>query len=344
MDKALLIDIGSTNIKWAICNKNAEIEKLESVNFPDKLPFPEPYYEVDTNRIIDSLKSIVDEESDCNSVYISTQMHGYILADKKYLPVTNYISWRDGRSKNLKVPFSIYKNSGTELKTNLPRVSVYAISKYQKGLYKYAQHFFTLGSFFAYNLVKKNDTHITDACPSGFYTVGGDPVSNFDFKIPIAHRKIKAIGKYKKMKVYVPVGDQQASVLSVDDVEDSYILNLGTAAQICCIEDNYISGDYESRPYFYGKTLCTVTGLIGGHAISKSTNDDIVELIVEDYMQAIDRLPKRKHIVVIGGVLNHHKELVYSVMIRLGLPYRFDMDGNALIGLSKIYKEMSNHE
>lgn len=341
MDKALLIDIGSTNIKWAKTNLDGFVYDIHKCPFPEKLLFPKPYFEVDINRIIDILKNIVDENSDCNELYVSVQMHGYLLTDRNHFPVTNYISWRDQRAKNLNLLDNLEKASGTSLKNNTPRVSVLAIKNFQKGIYRYSKHLFTLGSYLAYCLTNKIGIHITDACPTGYYSVITKKSIESEISLPKAYGNVKVLGKYNNIKVYLPVGDQQASIKALNHSESSYILNLGTACQICCIEDKYVEGNFETRPYFNQKFLCTKTELLGGLYINNYQRDDLEEKLYKNYKAALLDLPKRETLIATGGVLDFHLHLLERVLKRLAIPYRIDKS-NALDGLSKLAKENRN--
>ncbi|HEY8419879.1 MAG TPA: hypothetical protein VIL03_05530, partial [Clostridia bacterium] len=73
----LLIDIGSTNIKWAV-NQNDEIFEVFKTSFPPKKQLPAPFYEVELNKITDIISDIINSQQDINNIFISTQMHGYV--------------------------------------------------------------------------------------------------------------------------------------------------------------------------------------------------------------------------------------------------------------------------
>lgn len=340
LKNVLLIDIGSTNIKWTAQNCDGNVGEVRSTFFPEKSQLLSPYFEVNIDEIIDLLMGIIKQERDCEALFISTQMHGYILTDENYKPITNYISWRDKRAEQIHIPFTIDPESGTSLKYNLPKASLYSIKCLQPELFKRAQYFFTLGSYFVFILLGQNATHITDACPTGFYSAITGVPEECKLHLPISFSEITSLGQYQNMMVFTPIGDHQASITGAKPDMDSYILNLGTAAQLCCIEDHFISGEFESRPYFNGKTLCTVTGLFGGQKILEYTENDIEEQMFKSYQTAIEKLPKRKKIFVTGGVLKYHMPLIKKVLDKLGIPVIFDLDGNAIQGLSILTKEI----
>ena len=93
--KKLLIDIGSTSVKWAETSERDNIVKVRKIPFPPKLcGKPSPFYEVSREAIISGVKEIV-RASSARNVYISTQMHGWLLGDGCGNALTEYVSWRD---------------------------------------------------------------------------------------------------------------------------------------------------------------------------------------------------------------------------------------------------------
>ena len=127
--KRLYVDIGSTNIKSAV-SAGAECEGVERVAFPAPAVDGNSRFEVDVDKILERVHEIVDRAA-CEEVYISTQMHGYLLADAQRRPVTRYISWQDRRAQACGIQLKIAAPSGTAMKGNLPRAGVEAIRRTQ---------------------------------------------------------------------------------------------------------------------------------------------------------------------------------------------------------------------
>jgi len=320
--KNLYIDIGSTNIKW---KRNGVVHKT---------PFPAPtvdrdgLYEVDAEAIFSIVQGLIE---DGDRVFFSVQMHGYVLL-KEGVAVTNYISWRDERGAKLTPKFTVTKEYGVDVKPNLPRLSLQA----QTVAF---DTFCTLGSYLVYRLTGKNQTHITDAAPSGFYNVYERKRVETAFGLPAASYAVEAVGRYKNAEIYTPVGDQQAAILgAVGKDFCGYVLNLGTAAQFCEISDSFVRGDFESRPYFDGKTLCTVTRLVGGGVIAKHTDEEIFQRLVEEYGAALKKLPVCARLVATGGLVNHRKALLVRVLDALGVQYFMNEDCDVLTGLEILSK------
>jgi len=324
---SLLIDIGSSNIKY----KNTTLNTIDIVPFPSALRDLYPYYEVDPTKIFNIIKSIIDNSNE-KKVYFSTQMHGYVLLNKE-IEVTPYISWRDERSKGHTPSFNITKEYGVNLKPNLPRNSIELIDKD-------FDEFLTLGSYIVYKLTGNNITHITDLSPSGFLNVKTKTLDKVPFKLPEFVSEVTIVGKYKDISIYSPLGDQQCSILGAtyDLNFNGYILNLGTASQICEISDSMLLGEYESRPYFNNKYLLTVTYLPGGAYIKSHDLEEIKEEVYLKWKHALDILDKRDSILVTGGLLNSRYDFIKEELERLNIRYIINNDFDALYGLEIIDK------
>ncbi len=318
----LLIDVGSTNIKFQ-CNGEAG-----SVLFPAPKRYDGLFYEVDREKLFAEVEQIVDRFC-AERVFFSVQMHGYLLARGGRF-VTDYVSWRDKRGEGQTPAFSLTPEYGVHIKPNLPRLS---LQTYKET----ADEFFTLGSYLVYRLTGVNASHITDLAPSGFYNTATRRADDVAYKLPREHYEVQKIGDYKSSSVYSPVGDQQAAVFGAWK-ENCYILNLGTAGQMCTVSEDFVSGAFESRPYFGGKTLCTVTGIAGGAAIGDFAGRarELEKFLYAEYRSAADKLPERDYIIVCGGVARYHEELLAGVLKRMNLPYEFYKESDALCGLQKI--------
>ncbi|MDR1094382.1 MAG: hypothetical protein LBL66_09580 [Clostridiales bacterium] len=334
---ALLIDVGSTSIKWAIGGG-----PVSSRPFPASRSKP-PLYEVDPAEIVRAVTEIIDgARPRITSVYFSVQMHGYVLCGDGNRPVTGYISWRDRRSALLKEPpaVSLALRSGTAVKANLPLVSVLALKSLDPDAFARAREFYTLGSYIVYRLTGRNASHITDAAASGFYDVSGKRRNhNLPLKLPDALTAVSTVGTYKNVGIYTPVGDQQAAIcgtlfLAPETHKDCRILNIGTAAQVCVAADRYVEGAFETRPYFDGKFLPTVTGLIGGADLAARAVT--AEELAGCYGPALQRLPPRPRLLVTGGAVAHRRDVLARALGLLEADPVFIDGETALRGLQAL--------
>ncbi len=325
----LFIDVGSTNIKYATSGLN----DFRSISFPKPIINEGGKFEVNPEEIIARIKGIIDAIRP-EEVYLSTQMHGYLLFNQGQR-VTNYISWRDERAKNEKPKFAIKKTYGVDIKPNLPRLSL------QKQTVQFDE-FMTLGSFISYSLAGKNASHISDITPTGLFDRAKKQYDKLPFAAPEVYEEVGVVGKYGDCLVYSPIGDQQCAIKGVLDkykTEEGYVLNIGTASQLCCVSPGLPLGAYESRPYFDHKTLCTVTRLPSGTAIRQIKNVDmVVDVLFKEYADALKKLPTKQHIFVTGGGAKRYRKIIEKVLKKLAIDYTFNDDFDALIGLSNIAK------
>lgn len=165
----LYLDIGSTNMKWQF--GDGEIGHRP---FVKNKPEAAPYCEIDLKEILHAVYGILAIQR-FDRLFLSVQMHGYVLLDENGSELTDYISWKDRRASLVSIPFTMHSENGVELKDNLPRAGVYAISRLKPELYRSIREFCTFGSYLCRKLTGVNATHITDAAPSGFSTCA--PVS-----------------------------------------------------------------------------------------------------------------------------------------------------------------------
>ncbi|MBQ9481215.1 MAG: hypothetical protein IJU84_03545 [Clostridia bacterium] len=343
----LFIDVGSTNIKYSEDDGNINI-----IDFPHPTNRTEHIFEVPIDRITDSITAVINGSA-AKRVYFSVQMHGYVLSDEKHLPLTEYISWRDARYRLLgrgEYPFFLPAESGTAIKDNLPALSIYAGQSLYPEVYSKAVYVDTLGSYLTYYLTGNAVVHVTDACPTGFY-ISATGELNHDvtglpyfkgLKFPAATTRIEQAGSYLGKAIFSPVGDQQASVYSAGVTAEDYLLNTGTTSQICCLSDIFETGDFESRPYFNGKTLCTVSGLIGGGAPCEVKGKE--DILIENYGNAIKRLPKRSGLIFVGTFVERYREQFERIGGALSGNYRYANGASAIEGLKKLAEDHDANE
>ncbi|CAF0786239.1 unnamed protein product [Brachionus calyciflorus] len=122
-DGILAIDIGTTNLKCTLFNKNLKVLNNTSLRLEILKPF-EDYFEIDPEHLLESIKnSLLDVKKFKDTVKIkclgiSTQRNSILLwnrnTGKRY---TNFILWSDKRNKKLykKMNSNLLLNTGTNL-------------------------------------------------------------------------------------------------------------------------------------------------------------------------------------------------------------------------------------
>jgi hypothetical protein len=348
--RILLLDVGSTNVKHGVYDT-----VKRGLSIGGFMPFPPPtvlsghVYEVACGLIDGVIDGIIRSVAPVDGIMLSVQMHGYILR-RKSGGFNNYVSWRDVRSLTDGKFFKIKEQiggligpeSGTALKPNLSVASICADGADTGAVSEY----FTLGSYIFHGLTGINAAHITDCAASGLFAgaVPNAPLLQklgFGFKLPAVRVSLQSAAGKDGFAVYPPVGDQQASVYAaVKSDESPYVINIGTAAQICTVSSAPWSGGCETRPYFGGKYLLTVTGLPGGKDMSPGNPAGTADR----YVAALESLPRRKSAVFIGGAIKYHGETVKAIADAVGLPCAVKSDISALDGLRDLYTDAHKGE
>ena len=329
--KVLLMDVGSTFVKYAVCDDSDGEYVLNS-----KIPFPQPYidepFTVRRQEIENAVRLIMAVATDnkCKKVFISVQMHGFLLRYKTG-EISDYFSWRSsgGDVKSKAMSAIDFASRGTRLKPNLPIAKLYKERKMLDGA-----EFFTLGSYIVHFLTGNNTTHKTDACASGFYTVEGteDNETVPGLLLPKFMDSVEVCGTYCGMKVYTPVGDHAASVYGSGIDGNAYLLNVGTTSQIAFVgRGNAPSDKWECRPYFENEsTLFTLGNLFYGLYDNK-------EKYCAEAAKMLNSLPKRERILIGGGGAERITEMLGSLLEtpcdQIG--YRIGLDGLLRIAKTK---------
>ena len=114
-----------------------------------------------------------------------------------------------------------------------------------------------------------------------------------------------------------PFGDHQISFLGSGAKTDSYLINIGTGAQVCCIAPyNMPDAEYQKRPYFdRDSCLYSFCGLRGIDGNSRDKNDFVTRL-----EEVISKLPKKRSALVAGGGGNEIYSLTKQFLNKINLP------------------------
>ena len=232
-------------------------------------------------------------------------MHGFILTDAQGCTATNCVSWQDERGYSLMsdgretcleavsriLPYNLTKASGCTPKINqsICPLFYYAQSNDLSGL-----RFMMMGDYIAYRLTGEiGSCHITNGASTamadvreGVWSEGICELLGFSrMVLPEIVHEAENCGTYKSTAVYTAVGDQQASILGICDINaEDIIINVATGTQVCALSENFVSGRFETRPYFNGRYILTFPELPSGRRF-----DAIVDKIaVKDKDKSIE--------------------------------------------------------
>jgi len=222
---------------------------------------------------------------------LTGQMHGFVLTNDDLIPVTNVVTWRDQYqviTNGISISSSDHisqlignraiERTGNELREGIPICSLEA--RRSRGLEIDNLHFHSLLSFVACQLATSKTNvmmHSTDAAASGFFDV-----ENYEWdaeilavlglqrmRLPEVTDEIESVGYSDQFScpIFVAVGDQQASLYGSGLGMGELSLNIATGSQVSLIVNSH-SKIAQSRPYFGGKFLCTVTHIPAGRSLN----------------------------------------------------------------------------
>lgn len=292
----IAIDVGSTFLKAAQLDvQNLAIMHMESIRMPEPLPNENPLRkEWNAIQLLELIQGLIDRQLSscpgCKGIWMTTQMHGFIITDVNGAAVTPYISWQDERGLEYadklgssyfsalmeRVGEEAWRRTGLWEKPGVAAVGLFHMLQQAESRTE-NERLCTLGGYLIQSLTGSHVCHITNAAPTGLVDVRAcewdqeiiHAVGCQALQFPRIVVGTDIVGHYHSrwgaIPVYPDIGDHQASVLgSLADATNEAIVNMGTAGWISRVSDAYRIGEWELRPYFDGRYLPTITKLPGG--------------------------------------------------------------------------------
>ena len=283
--KVLGLDIGTTTVSAVVLEDGASLESLTRKNgyFIDTGKAFEKCQDVAAieRTAMGALDELLAKYPDVAAIGVTGQMHGILYLDKNGDPVSHLYTWQDGRGDEDYTDGKTYAaylsgETGYALATGYGCVTHFYNLK--NGLVpKDAVVFSTIHDYIAMRIagLTRPVTDASDAASFGLFDV---KAGEFDeaalFKVGIDPRvlpevaKDPCIGKHGDARVFVAIGDNQASFLgTTGGVRDGMLINVGTGSQFSAYSDTYIASDLlETRPFPGGGYLLVGASLCGGRA------------------------------------------------------------------------------
>jgi hypothetical protein len=274
-----IIDIGGTYIK--IYNSDTKIIKRIEISNKNI---------IDIDKIKNIIKNNIDSSTE--KIYLSCQMHGFVLYDNLNNNISEFITWKEKSECNYiqkVVNNEEFKNiTGLDNRNDLPINNMY--------------NYFKKNNINNTNIYIKNiseaildinmyKTHVTMACGTGFLDIN---TNKYYKKFIDYFYEVFSINLYfdeiifeiecngyiiinnRNIPVYSGIGDFQASLVDVKN-DDLYI-NMATGSQMSMIVD-YLSYDKITnyRPFFNNRYLKCITHIPSGRYLNIFTKlfDDL---------------------------------------------------------------------
>jgi sugar (pentulose or hexulose) kinase len=291
------VDIGSTSIKGALLDLDSgTITHIAREPFPDPVPgLPTHHFEVDPQQVVDRvtsvIRSLMAQAPEASSVMFSGQMGGILLVNGQGQPLTNYLSWRDQRTTIPGVPGgpapleilrsrwsdSMFQDIGRELKPGSATSLLFWLA--ENGLLPENAIPLTIGDFVTSRLcgsspaIERTQTIGMVNLKTGvwhhdaFAAIGIDELDwppLIDSEQPVGTLTLDG----RRLTVYPVVGDQQAALRGIDLAVDELSINVSTGSQVSQITETFEPADCQTRTWFGGRYLNTITHIPAGRSLS----------------------------------------------------------------------------
>lgn len=283
------IDIGTSSVSSVVYNPlSGKIEdetrinntSLTSPNEWEKLQDPDKIMGIVEEILRDSLKKYPDMKG----IGITGQMHGILYIDRQGNAVSPLYTWQDGRAnlpcrKNQTHAAFLSEITGYELATGYGLVT----HSYNKAHHLAPEEAVKICTVMDYAVMKLSGMKKPVTDPSNGASLGFFDVQRRKFDYPALEKAgidadiipdltdpATCPGYYRNIPVYPAIGDNQAAFLgSVQDIDRSVHITVGTSGQISVYSDKFIKiPGLDTRPFPGGGYILVGAALCGGQAFS----------------------------------------------------------------------------
>lgn len=347
----IAIDLGTTFIKGALLNLDAlHLAHSQRQPYPGPVAgLPPLFYEVEPKAVVATtrnlIQSLLAHAPDCQGIIMCSQMHGLVLTNEHGEPLSNHISWQDQRVLQphpsgagtyfdlllAQVSPEEKRQLGRELQVSRPLCFLYWLK--ENGQLPQDAIPASLPNFVLAHLCHVRP--ITEATNAGAH--GALNLQTLDWHHDVIERlglsglqwpEIHPFGEVvgtlaidgHALPCYTPVGDHQCALVGAFLRAGELSLNISTGSQVSLVTETLTLGDYQTRSYFDGHFLNTITGVPAGRSLTHLVNllcevgraqgharDDAWDYIVEAAAQvdATDLAVNLTFFDTLGGASGH---------------------------------------
>jgi len=283
------IDLGTSFIKAGVLDLSArQLQHVQRIPFPEPLATSNPLHsEYPAEKIIEAVRALIHKLAphapDCAGLVMCSQMHGLVLMNDGGV-ASNCITWRDQRALELhpsgsgtyysailaRTDAALRRELGNELDPARPICCLFWLAEQGKlapGLIPVSLPDFVLSSLCA----TAPSVEATNASACGAFNLKTldwhhDLIRRLQLdhlRWPEVRKQGEVVGELtigsKPVPCYTPVGDAQAALAGALLASDELSLNIATGAQVSRLTGELWLGEYQSRPYFDGTFLNTLS-------------------------------------------------------------------------------------
>lgn len=303
----LALDIGTSFLKGAVLELDTlTVGESKRRPLPPSIDgLPPRHVALEPSLLVeacaDLIAALVEDAPEAAGLMVCSQMHGLVITNDEGRALSPVITWQDQRALD-----ALPDGSGSVYDALLARLSAAQIESSGNGLragrplcalYWMAQHgelpsqgvAVSLGDYVMASLAKQSPSvEATTAASMGMLdlatrtwredvmaALGLEAIRLPPVVSPTAPVYGVQVGGHR-LPTPPPVGDHQCALVGALLRPGELSLNVSTGSQISMITPNFVAGNYETRPYFDGQTLQTISQIPAGRALT-----DLVKLLTE---------------------------------------------------------------
>lgn len=298
MTQFIGIDIGTTFLKGAVLDlDDLQITEIRRTPAPAVRPgLPRRHHELDPDAVVMALRAMIDGmlplAPRCAGIVLCTQMHSMVLVSRAGLPLTGVATWLDQRVLDplpsggtyfdqlaARLGPQLRRELGNELRPGLPLGTLFWLAEH--GELPAGATALTLadlaltrfcGAPFGVELTNAAATGALDVARGVWHAgaiaatqlgaVGWPPIT------PLGEPAGAYTSGGRAIPCYRAVGDAQCALLGAGLAPGELSINVATGSQVSVLRPAPAPGDFQTRPYFDGQALSTITGIPAGRALN----------------------------------------------------------------------------
>jgi sugar (pentulose or hexulose) kinase len=287
--EVIALDIGTSFIKAALIGLDPlTVHRVERRPFPAFVTgLPAPYRETDPEAVMvvveEALAAAAGAARDCAGVVLCGQMHGVVLLDERGAPLSNFICWLDQRVTEAEFAEFAAQVSGAgraelgnELRPGIALPLLWWLRRHG-ALPAQPATPVSIADFVAARLCGAAPVmEPTQAAAFGAYRLARGEwhreligrLGLDTLRWPDVRPSGAIVGMWQGTPCYAASGDQQCALAGALLGEGELSINIGTGSQVAVIAESLVPGEFQTRPYFDGRFLQTITHIPGGRALS----------------------------------------------------------------------------
>ncbi len=304
----LALDLGSSFLKGAVLDLDQRrVGPAQRVPFPDPIPgLPPGFREYDPAAVVSATRALLErlaaEAPEAGGCLICSQLHSLVFAGPQGQPFSNIITWQDQRALqpfgdtgrtyfdeiNRQLTPEERRQLGNEARPGVPLCFLFWLKQHH-ALPAPTAIAASLPSFVVANLCGVTPAlDLTNAFAHGALEIQtGDWHRGVIAKLGLDRVQWPAIlpqgavlGQApfagRPLRFFAPVGDYHCSQVGAGLQPGELSINISTGSAVIQLAPRLEWGDFQTRPWFDGRFLKTITHIPGGRAL-----DALLRLLCE---------------------------------------------------------------